>query len=147
MYIPFWYLPMQSSLSQIGGNAFGAHFLQLYRKNEYGDLDFLFHDFNRNSASFQWEKKRHKSMFSFLAMLVNCTDWWAINNRLNSVCSMQIKSTLECKIKTRALKGIFLVHKWINNTFESNSVWYHIEEISPFCLVLGCAPFLPKCHK
>ena len=147
MHIPFWYLPMQSSLSQIGGNAFGAHFLQLYRKNEYGDLDFLFHDFNRNSASFQWEKKRHKSMFSFLAMLVNCTDWWAINNRLNSVCSMQIKSTLECKIKTRALKGIFLVHKWINNTFESNSVWYHIEEISPFCLVLGCAPFLPKCHK
>ena len=91
-------------------------------------------------------KKRHKSMFSFLAMLVNCTDWWAINNRLSSVCSMQIKSTLECKIKTRALKGIFLVHKWINNTFESNSVWYHIEEISPFCLVLCCAPFLPKCH-
>ena len=35
------------------GNAFGAHFLQLYRKNEYADPHFLFHDFSKNSASFQ----------------------------------------------------------------------------------------------
>ena len=40
-------------LSKIGGNAFGAHFLLLYRKNEYVDPHFLFHDFNKNSASFQ----------------------------------------------------------------------------------------------
>ena len=54
-----------SPLSEIGGNAFGAHFLQLYRKNEYGDPQFLFHDFDKNSASFQWEKNWHNSMFSF----------------------------------------------------------------------------------
>ena len=35
---------------------FGGHFLQLYRKNEYRDPHFLFLDFNKNSASFQWEK-------------------------------------------------------------------------------------------
>ena len=28
----------------LGENAFGAHFLQLYRENEYGDPNFLFHD-------------------------------------------------------------------------------------------------------
>ena len=33
------------------GNAFGEHFLQLYRKNEYGDPNFLFHNFNRDSGS------------------------------------------------------------------------------------------------
>ena len=37
-----------------------------------------------------------------------------------STCS--INSTLERKVKTRALKGIFLVCKWINNTLKSNSV-------------------------
>ena len=42
-----------SPLSKIKENAFGAHFLQLYRKNEYGDPHFLFHDFNKDSASFQ----------------------------------------------------------------------------------------------
>ena len=46
---------LQSSL-KIGGSVFGAHFLQLYRKNEYGDYNFLFCDFNKNSASFQCEK-------------------------------------------------------------------------------------------
>ena len=35
------------------GNAFGVHFLQLYRKNEYGDPHFLFHDFNKDNASFR----------------------------------------------------------------------------------------------
>ena len=75
------------------------------------------------------EKKRHKSMFSSLAMLLKL--YRLSYNGSNSVCSMQIKSTLECKIKTRALKGVFLVHKWINNTFESNSVRYHIDL---FCL-------------
>ena len=45
-----------SPLSQIGENAFGTHFLQLYRKNEYGDSHFLFHDFNNDSPSFHEEK-------------------------------------------------------------------------------------------
>ena len=47
-------LKLAPVLSQkIGENAFGAHFLQLYRKNEYGDPHFLFHDFNKDSASFR----------------------------------------------------------------------------------------------
>ena len=33
-----------SPVSKMGENAFGAHFLQLYRENEYGDPNFLFHD-------------------------------------------------------------------------------------------------------
>ena len=63
-----------SPLSKIGENAFGAHFLQLYRKNEYGDPHFLFHEFSEDSASFRGEKNWHKSMCSFLAILLNCTD-------------------------------------------------------------------------
>ena len=110
-----------SPLSKIGENAFGAHFLQLYRKNEYGDPHFLFHDFNKDSASFRWEKNWHKSMFSFLAILLNCTDW-AITGRIARV---QFNSTLERKVKTGALKGIFLVCKWINNTMKSNSAIPH----------------------
>ena len=39
-----------------------------------------------------------------------------------SKARVQFNSTLERKVKTRALKGIFLVRKWINNTFKSNSV-------------------------
>ena len=129
-----------SPLSKIGENAFGAHFLQLYRKNEYGDPHFLFHDFNKDSASFRWEKNWHKSMFSFLAILLNCTDW-AITGRIARV---QFNSTLERKVKTRALKNIFLVRQWINNILKSNSVRYHMRhrKISPFCLVLGCVRFL-----
>ena len=42
----------------------------------------------------------------------------------NSECP--IFSTLERKVKTRALKGIFLVFKWINNTLKSNAVRYHM---------------------
>ena len=87
------------------------------------------------------EKKRHKSMFSFLAILLNCTDW-AITGRRARV---QFNSTFERKVKTRALKGIFLVLKWINNTLRSNSERYHMhhrKKISPFCLVLGYPWFL-----
>ena len=101
---------------------FGAHFLQVYRKNEYGDLHFLFRDFNKHSVSFRWEKNWHKSMFSFLVILLNCTDW-AITGWIARV---QFNSALERKVKTRALKGIFLVCKWINNTLKSNSVRYHM---------------------
>ena len=46
----FYFETRPSPLSKIGENAFGAHFLQLYRKNEYGDPHYLFHDFNKGSA-------------------------------------------------------------------------------------------------
>ena len=115
-------LKLAPVLSKIKENAFGAHFLQLYRKNEYSDPHFLFHDFNKDSASFRWEKNWHKSMFSFLAILLNCTDW-AITGRIERV---KFSSTLERKVKTGALKGIFLVCKWIKNTIKSNSVRYHM---------------------
>ena len=118
----FYFETRPSPLSKIKENAFGAHFLQLYRKNEYGDPHFLFHDFNKDSASFRWEKNGHKSMFSFLAILLNCTDW-AITGRKARV---QFNSTLDREVKTRALKGIFRVRKWINNTLKSNSIRYHV---------------------
>ena len=87
----FYFETRPSPLSKIGENAFGAHFLQLYRN-----------EFNKDSASFRWEKDWHKSMFSFLAVLLNCTEW-AITGRIVRV---QFNSTLERKIKTGALKGI-----------------------------------------
>ena len=37
---------------------------------------------------------------------------------MGQIAQVQIKSTLERKVKTRALRGIFVVHKWINNTFK-----------------------------
>ena len=118
----FYFETRPSPLSKIGENAFGAHFLQRYRKNECGDPHFLFHDFNKDSASFRWEKNWQKSMFSFLAILLNCTDW-AITGRIARV---QFNYILERRVKTRALKGIFLVCKWINNTLKSNSVRCHM---------------------
>ena len=63
------------------------------------------------------------------------------------VARVKIKPTLERKVKNKGKKGIFLVRKWISNTFNSNSVQYQMhyrKKISPFCLVLGCAGFLPK---
>ena len=76
----------------------------------------------RTVLPFNEKKIGLKSMFCFLAILLKRTDW-AITGRTASV---QIKSTLERKVKTRALKGIFLVRKWINNTLKSNSVRYHM---------------------
>ena len=49
----FYFETRSSPLSKIGENAFGALFLQLYRKNEYGEPHFLFHGFNKDSASFR----------------------------------------------------------------------------------------------
>ena len=118
----FYFETRFSPFVKIGENAFGAHFLQLYRKNEYGDPHFLLFDFNKDSASFRWEKHWHKSIFSFLAILLHCTDW-AITGR---IAYAQLNSTLERKVKTRALKNIFLVRKWINNILKSNSVRYHM---------------------
>ena len=54
---------------------------------------------SKDSSSFRWEKNWHKSMFSFLAILLNCTDW-AITGQ---IARIQFNSTLECKVKTRAL--------------------------------------------
>ena len=93
---------------------------------------------------FDEKKNLHKSMFSFLAILLNCTDW-AITGRIACV---QFNSALERKVKTRALEGIFLVRKWINNTFKSNSVPHaSSKKISPFCLVLGCPRFCKRVLK
>ena len=57
-------------------------------------------------------------MFSFLAILLNRKDF-DITGRIAHV---QFNSTLERKVKTRALKDIFLIHNWINNTLKSNSL-------------------------
>ena len=69
------------------------------------------------------EKKIGTNLCSvFWQFLLNCTDW-AITCR---IACIQFNSTLERKVETRALKGIFLVLKWINSTLKSNSVGYHI---------------------
>ena len=112
----FYFEARPSPLSKIRENAFGAHFLQLYRKNEYGDPHFLFMILIRTVLPFD-EKKFGTNLCS----VINCTDW-GITGRIVRV---QFNSTLDRKEKTRALKGIFLVCKWINNTRESNSVRYH----------------------
>ena len=109
-----------SPLSKMKENAFGARFLQLYRKNEYGDPHFVFHDFNKDSPFSFDEKKIGTNLCSVFSILLNCTDW-AITDRIARV---QCNSTLERKVKTRAPKGIFLVRKLINNTL--NSVRYHM---------------------
>ena len=67
-------LKLAPVLSRIAGNAVGAHFLQLYCKNEHCDPHFLFRDFDKNSASFNEKKNWQKSVFEFLAILTNCTD-------------------------------------------------------------------------
>ena len=67
-----------------------------------------------------FDEKLVQIYVQFLAILLNCTDW-AITGRKARV---QFNSTLERKVKTRVLKGIFLVRKWINNTLKSNSVRY-----------------------
>ena len=75
-----------------------------------------------DSGSFRQEKNWHNSMLSFLAIFLNCSDW-AITGR---IARAQFKSTLARKVKTRVLKGIFRVRKWINNTLKSNSIRYHV---------------------
>ena len=61
-------------------------------------------------------------MFSFLAVLLNCTDQ-AITGRIARV---QIQSILEREVKTRALTGILGGRKQINDSFTSNSVRYYM---------------------
>ena len=64
------------------------------------------------------------SVFSF-TVLLNCTDWKkkSLYVRIGlafmgQIARVKIKSTMERKVKTKAKKGIFLVLKWINNTFD-----------------------------
>ena len=45
---------------------------------------------------------------------------------MDRIARVQFNSTLERKVKTGELKGIFLVCKWINNTIKSNSGRYHM---------------------
>ena len=45
---------------------------------------------------------------------------------MGRIACVQFNSALERKVKTGALKGIFLIRKWINNTLKSNSVRYHM---------------------
>jgi len=111
-----------SPLSKIGEMHLVRTFCSSTAKTSTETPFFLFHDFNEDSASFRWEKIWHKSMFRFLAILLNCTDW-AITGRIARV---QFNSTLEPKVKTKALQGIFLVRQWIKNTLKSNSVQYHM---------------------
>ena len=54
-------------------------------------------------------------MFIFLAILLNCT---------GRIARVQFNSTLGRKVKTRALKGIFLVRKWINNILFLEGLMY-----------------------
>ena len=119
-YLPFWNSP-QSSLKNRKKCIRCALSAALPQKRVRWP-HFLFHDFSKNSDSFYWEKNWHKSMFIFLAILLNCTDC-AITDRIERV---QIKSTLERKVETRAFNCIFLVRRWISNTFRSNSVRYHM---------------------
>ena len=51
-------------------------------------------------------------------------NWQIVRIELTTgrIAHVQIKSTLERKVKTGAFKGIFLVRKWINNTLKSISV-------------------------
>ena len=82
-------------------------------------------------------------MFTSLAILLNCTDW-AIEGWIARV---QIKSTLECKVKKKGQKRHFF---WYlsGQTIHLNQILcvttHIIKKISRFCLVLGCAWFLPK---
>ena len=62
-------------------------------------------------------------MFSFFG---NFTTLYGLRFYESKSACPKSKSTLERKVKTRALKGIFLVRKWINNTLKSNSVRYHM---------------------
>ena len=57
-----------------GGNLFCEHFLQLYGKNECGDPYFYFMILVRTVLPLNEKRSWHKSMFSFLAILLNCTD-------------------------------------------------------------------------
>ena len=56
----------------------------------------------------------------------NFTKLYGLSYHVLNSARVQFNSTLERKVKTRALKGIFLVRKWINSTLKSNSVRYHM---------------------
>ena len=59
-----------SPLSKLGGNSFGAHFMQLYHKNEHGDPIFYFMILIRRLLPFN-EKTIDINLCSVLAILLN----------------------------------------------------------------------------
>ena len=68
---------------------------------------------------------RKKLAQIYVQFFCNFTTLYGLSYHGRIAC-VQFNSTLECKIKTGALKGIFLVCKWINNAIKSNSVRYHM---------------------
>ena len=63
---------------------------------------------------------------AIVSWLLNFTIRMFVKRAVIRTAHVQFNSTLECKGKTKALKGIFLVRHWIKNTFKSNSVRYHM---------------------
>ena len=82
---------------------------------------FYFMFLVRTVLRFDEKKNWHKPMLSFLAILLKL--YGLRYHGWNRACP--IHSTLERKAKTGALKGIFLVCKWINNTTKSSSAISH----------------------
>ena len=68
---------------------------------------------------------RKKLAQIYVQFFDNFTKLYGLSHH-GSKSARQFNSALERKVKTRALKGIFLVCKWINNTLKSNSVRYHM---------------------
>ena len=64
---------------------------------------------------------RKKLAQIYVQFFDNFTKLYGLSHH-GSKSARQFNSALERKVKTRALKGIFLVRKWINNTLKSNSV-------------------------
>ena len=62
----------------------------------------------------------------YVQLFGNFTKLYELSYHTGRIARVQFNSSLERKVKTRTLKGIFLVRKWINNTLKSNSVQYHM---------------------
>ena len=69
---------------------------------------------------------RKKLAEIYVQFFGNFTKLYGLSYHGSNSAGIQFNSTLERKIKTGTLKGIFLVCKWINNTVKSNSVRYHM---------------------
>ena len=61
----------------------------------------------------------------YVQFFANFTKLYGLSNH-GRIARVQFNSASERKIKTGALKGIFQVRKWINNTIKTNSVRYHM---------------------
>ena len=100
VYIPFWNSP-QSCLKNRRKCIYCALSAALPQQWIRWP-PFLLHDFNKNSASFQWEKIDLNLLFSFfLAFVQNRVDW-AVTGRLARV---QFKFTFRGKVRTTTLNN------------------------------------------